>query len=141
MLSENFSNGINIIVNSLFNNIIEQFNNITDVHIIETHHRNKQQIPSGTTLMLAKKIFNLISNNKNINSIKEINDIKLTSIRLGNVIGKHSIIFINDLECIEIKHKVYHRKSFAIGAIKAAKWIINYKNGLFSINDIFCNQK
>ncbi|MCV2518540.1 MAG: hypothetical protein N4P94_00610 [Candidatus Lightella neohaematopini] len=130
--------GINIIVNNLFKNIIKKFSNITDVHIIDTHHRNKKQIPSGTASMLAKRIFGLILNNKNINNI---NDIKLTSIRLGNVIGKHNIIFVNDLECIEIKHTVYHRKSFALGAIEAAKWIKNYKTGLFNINNIFSSNK
>ncbi|MCV2500165.1 MAG: hypothetical protein N4Q02_02330 [Candidatus Lightella neohaematopini] len=130
--------GINIIVNHLFNNIIKKFSNITDIHIIDTHHRNKKQIPSGTASMLAKSIFSLISNNKNFNNI---NDIKLASIRLGNIVGKHSIIFVNNLECIEIKHTVYHRKSFAIGAIEAAKWIMNCKTGLFNINNIFSNNK
>ncbi|MCV2502142.1 MAG: hypothetical protein N4P96_00610 [Candidatus Lightella neohaematopini] len=123
-------------VNNLFKDITKKFSNITDINIIDTHHRNKKQIPSGTASMLAKNIFSLISNNKNFN---DINDIKITSIRLGNVIGKHSIIFVNNLECIEIKHTVYHRKSFAIGAIEAAKWITNYKTGLFNINNIFSN--
>ncbi|MCV2528754.1 MAG: hypothetical protein N4P86_00595 [Candidatus Lightella neohaematopini] len=106
--------------------------------MIDTHHQNKQQIPSGTALMLAKVIFNLMLSNKNYDSnINNMNDIiKLTSVRSGNTIGKHSIIFLNELECIEIKHTVYHRKLFAIGAIKAAKWIINHKTGLFNMNDI-----
>ncbi|MCV2508797.1 MAG: hypothetical protein N4P92_02590 [Candidatus Lightella neohaematopini] len=124
----------------MFNNIIKKFSDITDIHITDIHHRDKKQIPSGTASMLARSIFNLISINNNKN-FSNISDIKLASIRLGNVIGKHSITFINNLECIEIKHTVYHRKSFAIGAIRAAKWITNYKTGLFNINNIFANKK
>ncbi|MCV2525867.1 MAG: hypothetical protein N4P95_02335 [Candidatus Lightella neohaematopini] len=125
-------------VNNLLDNIIKKFNNISNINIIDTHHQNKQQIPSGTSLMLAKIIFNLMLSNKNYNSnANNINNIiKLTSIRSGNTVGKHSIMFLNDLECIEIKHTVHHRKLFAIGAIKAAKWIINHKTGLFNMNDI-----
>jgi 4-hydroxy-tetrahydrodipicolinate reductase len=141
--SSNLSYGIHILT-LLSNLVIEKFGNKVDIEIIEKHHRNKKDAPSGTALMIADSI-NYHSNNKykyvfdksiKANS-KDYNEIGFSSIRGGNIAGEHSIMFFGSDETIEISHKAYSRNIYIEGALKATDFIINQKNGLFNMNDLF----
>ncbi|MDK2886166.1 MAG: 4-hydroxy-tetrahydrodipicolinate reductase [Thermosipho sp. (in: thermotogales)] len=117
--SYNYSIGINIILDILekVNKILENW----DCEIIETHHSKKKDKPSGTAI--------LIKNTLN-------RDVEVHSLRLGGIPGDHSVFFSNEGELIEITHRAISRKVFAIGALKAAKFILNKQNGLFTFKDI-----
>ncbi|NLC87273.1 MAG: 4-hydroxy-tetrahydrodipicolinate reductase [Clostridiaceae bacterium] len=115
----------------------------SDIEIVETHHNRKIDSPSGTAILLANSINNALDNTlqydfdrmqkKEKRSKKEIG---FSSIRGGNIVGEHSVMFFSEHETFEITHKAYSRSIFADGSIKAAKFIVDKQNGLFSMNDL-----
>ncbi|CAL4319472.1 4-hydroxy-tetrahydrodipicolinate reductase [Buchnera aphidicola (Chaitophorus populicola)] len=148
LYSTNFSIGINLILN-LLKITTKQIGKDSDIEIIESHHRHKIDSPSGTALTLGKSIakhmkLNLddiaVYNRNHSNYQRKKNEIGFSSIRAGETIGKHSILFSTQGENITITHQAFNRKSFAHGALKSAIWIYNKKNGLFNINDVLKNQ-
>ena len=114
-----------------------------DIEIVEVHHRNKVDSPSGTALMLANSI-NEVLNNKmeyvyNRHELKQKRtdkEIGIHSIRGGTEVGKHSVMFYGDNESFEITHTVTNRSIFARGAIKAAIFLSSKKNGLYNMKDL-----
>lgn len=115
-----------------------------DIEIVETHHKHKVDSPSGTALKLASscaKARNLsldkVMANGRSGRIGERNkdEIGVMALRGGDVAGIHSVNFYGDGEYLELKHTATSRNIFAIGAIKAAIWIKNQPNGLYSIDD------
>ncbi len=115
----------------------------SDIEIIETHHNRKIDSPSGTALILADSINNALDNEMHYeydrHSKREKRDKKeigIHSIRGGNEVGKHSVIFFGNNESFEITHNVLSRAVFASGAIKAANFIIHKDNGLYDMNDM-----
>lgn len=116
----------------------------SEVEIVEVHHNRKLDAPSGTALMLADKI-NSVNNNKfyyefnrfNKHEKRKQNEIGFSSIRGGNIVGEHQVLFFDDNEVLEIKHTAYSRSIFANGAIKAAKFLIGKKAGIYDMGDLF----
>ncbi len=115
----------------------------SDIEIVETHHREKIDAPSGTALMLANTInhsrnysMSYTYNRANFRAKRNKNEIGIHSIRGGTEVGKHSVLFLGNDENFEITHTVSSRSIFASGALKAATFIINQKPGLYSMNDI-----
>ena len=139
--SNNMSVDINLMC-KIVNEVAKVLND-TDAEIIETHHNKKIDSPSGTALMLAEEI-NKARNGKmkyelnrhNKHEKRQQNEIGISSIRGGNIVGEHSVIFFGENESFEIKHTSYSRKVFAEGAVQAAKFIIKQKNGLYNMNDL-----
>ncbi|NGX56173.1 MAG: 4-hydroxy-tetrahydrodipicolinate reductase [Candidatus Anoxychlamydiales bacterium] len=121
--SANFSIGIQLIKN--FIKVYQNHLDNTFIDIIEIHHTQKKDSPSGTALSLK-------------NEIEKYTNSKCTthSIRSCNVIGEHKILFYKDDEKIEIKHNIENRKTFAKGSIKAAFFIKNKKNNLYNMEDL-----
>jgi 4-hydroxy-tetrahydrodipicolinate reductase len=115
----------------------------SDIEIIDTHHNNKIDSPSGTALFLADSI-NYVLNNKmtyefdrhSKKAKRSEKEIGLHSIRGGSVVGKHTVMFFGKNESFEITHTVESRSIFANGAIKAAEFIIKQGNGLYSMADL-----
>jgi len=104
----------------------------TDVQIVEYHHNQKKDAPSGTALMIKEA---LLSANNEIRKEK----VTICSIRGGNIFGEHEVIFANCKdEVVTFKHKVSSREPFADGAVEVSKWIIKHSNGLYNMDD-FCN--
>ena len=91
-----------------------------DKHIIEIHHKNKVDSPSGTAKTMARYI-----DCKNI-----------TSIRSKDVIGVHELILINDDEIINIKHSITSRNNYINGVLKAIEWLSNKEKGMYSLEDL-----
>ena len=115
----------------------------SDIEIVETHHRNKIDAPSGTALLLANAI-NDVNDNKfdyeyNRHDKREkrpTNEIGIHSLRGGTEVGTHSVMFFGNNESLEIKHTCTSRKAFAFGAIKAAQFLSLKEPGLYNMNDI-----
>lgn len=109
-----------------------------EIEIVETHHGRKKDSPSGTALMFADSIQNA-NNNKyhyELNRMqkckkRDLNEIGFSSIRGGNIVGEHSVIFFKENETIEIKHTAYSRSIFAEGSLKAAEFLIKQPAGYY----------
>ena len=104
----------------------------TDIQIVEYHHNQKQDAPSGTALMIKTALLNA---NASIDKDK----LNICSIRGGNIFGEHEVIFANCKdEVVTFKHQVSSREPFSDGAIEVSKWMMNQKNGLYGMDD-FCS--
>ncbi|MEI0446952.1 4-hydroxy-tetrahydrodipicolinate reductase [Brachyspira intermedia] len=140
VLSSNTCIGINL-MNDIVAKIAPQLRNF-DIEIIETHHNRKVDSPSGT----AKSLFNIINDaldnemflvsGRNGLHVRDKKEIGMHSIRGGSIVGDHSVIFYGDDEIIEIKHSSTSRRIFANGAIKAAKFLIGKKPGLYRMKEV-----
>ena len=115
----------------------------TDIEIIETHHNRKIDSPSGTAILLADAINEVLENKKEYDfnrmqkrEPRNKNEIGFSSIRGGNIVGEHTVAFFGENETLEIKHTSYSRQVFAEGAIKSAKFIMTKENGLYNMNDL-----
>ncbi|MBK5242753.1 4-hydroxy-tetrahydrodipicolinate reductase [Clostridium sp.] len=139
--SANMSIGINIV-----NNILKSISNMLykdfDIEIIEKHHNQKVDSPSGTALLLANTIKDSIKDEtifvKGRDGIgkRDHKEIGIHAIRGGNIIGDHEIIFAGKGECIEIKHTAISREVFAVGALKACEYIYKKQSGLYNMDDV-----
>ncbi|URJ24042.1 4-hydroxy-tetrahydrodipicolinate reductase [Blochmannia endosymbiont of Camponotus sp.] len=147
VFSSNFSIGV-ALISKLLHKITRIIGGTSDISIIETHHNKKRDIPSGTSLIMQNIIVNAlqsIHSNKimdsNLDSTtyspeSSYNDILIHSIRAGDVVGEHTVLFAGSGERLEITHKASDRLIFAHGALRAALWIGRDKIGLFDISDI-----
>ena len=142
--SGNMSLGINLL-EYIVNILSKKMPNDYHVGINDDHHRKKVDYPSGTALMLANAVCK--GKNKNLELIKgqtflnkkgnlQKNKINFFITRKGNTIGKHSVLFSNKIENIELKHTAFSRELFADGALHAAEWINKKNKGLFSMQDL-----
>jgi 4-hydroxy-tetrahydrodipicolinate reductase len=142
--SGNMSLGINLL-EYIVNILSEKIPNDYHIGINDDHHRKKIDYPSGTALMLANAVCK--GKNKNLELIKgqtflnkkgnlQKNKINFFITRKGNTIGKHSVLFNNKIENIELKHTAFSRELFADGALHAAEWINKKNKGLFSMQDL-----
>ena len=139
--SGNMSYEINIMAD-IVAKLAKQLTN-SDIEIIETHHRNKLDAPSGTALILADSINEALDNKMeyqyNRHSVRQKrpdNEIGIHSIRGGTEVGKHTVMFLGENETLEITHTVTSRSIFANGALKAAKFLAHQKNGLYNMKDL-----
>jgi 4-hydroxy-tetrahydrodipicolinate reductase len=143
--SGNMSLGINLL-EYIVNILSKKIPNDYHIGINDDHHRKKIDYPSGTALMLANAVCK--GKNKNLELIKgktflnkkgnlQKNKINFFITRKGNTIGKHSVLFNNKIENIELKHTAFSRELFADGALNAAIWISKKNKGLFNMQDMF----
>ena len=113
--------------------------------VFEVHHKHKKDYPSGTALMLGKGIAtgknkdfykivgNKYLNKKNFPYGKKIN---FNSLRKGEVIGEHEVLFSTGKEVIKLNHEAFDRRLYSDGALTAAKWLMKKKPGLYSMRDL-----
>ncbi|MBQ0099398.1 MAG: 4-hydroxy-tetrahydrodipicolinate reductase, partial [Firmicutes bacterium] len=137
--SGNMSLGVNVLIDLVkkANLLLENF----DIEIIEAHHNQKVDAPSGTALMIADSIkeqnpdnFYTYGRKGNVGK-RDKKEIGIHAIRGGNIVGKHQVIFAGENETITITHEASDRGVFAVGAVKASKFLFNKDKGLFSMND------
>jgi 4-hydroxy-tetrahydrodipicolinate reductase len=95
--------------------------------IVETHHRTKKDAPSGT----AKTLSEILSKTRRIDD-----QIPIQSIREGDVVGEHTVIFAGPSERLELSHKASSREIFGRGALRAAQWVIGKPPRLYSMQDV-----
>ncbi len=113
--------------------------------VFEVHHKHKKDYPSGTALMLAKGIATGMNKNfykllgtryLNKKSFPYGNKINFNSIRKGEIIGEHEVLFSNKKEIIKLNHEAFDRTLYSEGALTAAKWLMNKNSGLYSMRDL-----
>ncbi|MDR2157623.1 MAG: 4-hydroxy-tetrahydrodipicolinate reductase [Clostridiales Family XIII bacterium] len=113
------------------------------VEIIEKHHAQKADSPSGTALLLADAINEVCADRKDYlygrhgtHDSCKLSDLGIHAVRGGNLPGQHTILFAGPDETIEITHTVYSRRVFALGALKAARFVAGREAGLYSMDDV-----
>jgi 4-hydroxy-tetrahydrodipicolinate reductase len=139
-LSGNMSIGIALLVN-LCRAAVQAFPH-ADIEIIETHHNQKQDVPSGTALMLAEGIRAVREQTtfcigRHENGKRPIGEVGIHSIRMGNVVGIHEVILHAGSQTITLKHEAHSRALFAEGALAAARFLCGVTAGLYSVSDLF----
>jgi 4-hydroxy-tetrahydrodipicolinate reductase len=125
VFASNFSVGVNVLF-WLTQKAAELLGSDFDAEIVETHHKMKKDAPSGT----AKTLANILKTARRSES-----EIPIQSIREGEVVGEHRVIFNGAAECLELAHRAASREIFARGALRAAKWIVHKPPGLYSMRD------
>jgi len=124
VLASNFSVGVNVLL-WLTQKAAELLGSAFNPEIVETHHKMKKDAPSGTAKTLAE-ILKTVRNS----------EIPIESIREGDVVGEHIIIFSGPGESLELTHRAENRGIFALGALRAAKWIVYKPPGRYSMQDV-----
>ncbi|MCX5703326.1 MAG: 4-hydroxy-tetrahydrodipicolinate reductase [Candidatus Omnitrophica bacterium] len=124
VFSPNMSVGVNILF-AMLPEIAKRLGPDYSIEIVEAHHRAKKDAPSGT----AKKFGQILADTTK-------REIPIHTIRLGDIVGDHTIVFCGNSERIEIKHQAHSRDLFALGALKAAKWVMGKPPGLYSMQDV-----
>lgn len=140
--SANMSLGINLI-NSLLRKVSPLLYPNYDIEIVEKHHNQKVDSPSGTALLLADTIKDSLStetiyvNGRDGQKKRDKNEIGIHAVRGGSIVGDHDVIFAGVGEVIEFTHKAISREVFAMGALKASSYMGNItKPGLYNMDDV-----
>jgi 4-hydroxy-tetrahydrodipicolinate reductase len=126
VFASNFSVGVNVLF-SLTRKAAEVLGSDFHPEIIETHHKTKKDAPSGT----AKTLVELLKA-----ALKSEAETPIQSIREGDVVGEHTVIFRGSSERLEVSHRAASREIFAGGALRAAKWTMGKPPGLYSMQDV-----
>jgi 4-hydroxy-tetrahydrodipicolinate reductase len=126
VFASNFSIGVNVLF-WLTRKAAELLGRDFSPEIIETHHKMKKDAPSGTAKTLADVL-------KTVQKIQS--EIPIQSIREGEVVGEHTVIFGGPGERVELTHRAANREIFARGALRATKWIMGRPVGLYSMQDV-----
>lgn len=145
IVSPNMSLGVNLLFH-LTAQVAASLKDNFDIEIIEAHHRFKKDAPSGT----AKRLGEIVADSLGLpyddtvkngregisENIRPISEIGMHAIRGGDIVGDHTVLFAGIGERIELRHMAHSRKTFAQGAITAAKWLASKKPGLYSMRDV-----
>lgn len=140
--SANMSLGVNLIID-LVTKAAKILENNFDIEIIEKHHNQKIDAPSGTALAIADAIADAITNEAeytydrhSVRKKRSKNEIGIHSLRGGSIVGEHSVIFAGQDEVIEIKHQATSKEVFAVGAVSAAKFLAGKPAGMYEMKDL-----
>ena len=119
--------------------------NDADIEICETHHRNKVDAPSGTAVRMGEVIAQELGRDladcavygrEGLGDVRDQKTIGFATIRAGDVVGDHTVLFANEGERLEITHKASSRQAYAKGALQAAMWLRGRKSGLYDMQDV-----
>ena len=117
----------------------------TDIEVIEAHHRHKVDAPSGTALRMGEVVASALGRDlkdcavygrEGITGERDRKTIGFETIRAGDIVGEHTVMFADIGERVEITHKASSRMTFANGAVRAADWIMQHNKGLFDMQDV-----
>ena len=138
--SANMSLGVNVLIDLVKKASMALYG--FDVEIIEKHHNQKVDAPSGTALMLADAVKEVQTEKhysygrEGIVGKRDVNEIGIHAIRGGNIVGEHDVIFAGNFETVTLSHQATDRSVFANGAVKAAEYLANKTNGTFNMTDL-----
>ena len=140
--SANMSLGINLLI-SLAKKAAKLLEGNFDIEIVERHHNQKIDAPSGTALAIADAIDESLSfpaeyvyDRHSVRRKRKKTEIGISAVRGGTIVGDHEIIFAGNDEVIELNHHAASKEVFAVGAIKAAKFMVGKEPGLYDMNDL-----
>ena len=138
----NLSLGINL-MQALVKAAAQVLGDGFDVEIIEKHHNLKKDAPSGTALMLADSVNEAFDGGKQfvygregIVGARDKKEVGIHAVRGGTIVGEHEVIFAGEDEVITISHSAASKRVFAVGAIRAAKWLIGKTAGRYEMKDM-----
>ena len=140
----NYSTGVNLSL-KLLEMAAEVLGNDVDVEIVEAHHRHKVDAPSGTALAMGEAVADTL--NRDLREVavygregqtgaRDRDTIGFATVRGGDVVGDHTVMFMADGERLEITHKASSRMAFARGAVRAASWLGGKGNGLYTMRNV-----
>ena len=144
VFAPNMSVGVNLTL-KLLETTAKVIGADSNIEIVETHHRHKVDAPSGTALKMGEVIANALGRDLSECAVygregteepRDRQTIGFSSIRGGDVVGEHTVIFFMEGERVEITHKASSRMTYANGAVKASQWLTNQPNGLYSMQDV-----
>ena len=140
VISSNYSIGVGVFF-KLIRNAAEYLGNDYDVEIIEAHHNQKKDAPSGTAVTAADIISDAMGGKDKVCGREGVcprgKEIGIHSIRGGDIVGDHTVMFIGNSERIEIRHQAHSREIFVAGAVMAAGWVVSQKKGVvYDMNDV-----
>lgn len=142
--SPNMGVGINLVF-KIIQDIAKVIGDEYDVEIVEAHHRHKKDAPSGTAMRMAQILASTLK--RDLSEVgkfsrhgfigeRDKNEIGIQSIRAGDIVGDHTVLFGGVGERIEITHRAHSRDNFARGAVRAAIWVSNQKPGMYDMMDV-----
>jgi len=144
VLSPNMSIGVNVLL-KIIREVSGLLDEGYDAEIVEAHHRLKKDAPSGTALALAQAVAkgrgvdldkHACFERHGIIGVRPTGEIGIQTVRAGDIVGEHTVMFAGPGERIEITHKAHSRENFARGAAKAARWVMGKGPGLYSMMDV-----
>lgn len=144
VLSPNMSIGVNLCFKVLAE-IAKTIGDDYDMEIVEAHHRMKKDAPSGTAVKMAQVIAKAVNRNldevgvyarKGMIGERSKKEIGIQTLRAGDIVGEHTVLFAGKGERIEITHRAHSRDTFAAGAVRAARWVVGKKPGLYDMQDV-----
>lgn len=144
VLAPNMSVGVNLLLKVL-KDVANTLGDDYDIEIIEAHHRLKKDAPSGTAMKMAQVISDAVNRNldevavyarKGLIGERTKKEIGIQTIRAGDIVGEHTVIFGGLGERLELTHKASSRDTFARGALKAALWLHDKPAGLYDMQDV-----
>jgi 4-hydroxy-tetrahydrodipicolinate reductase len=144
VIAPNMSVGVNLAL-KLLEMTAKVMGDYSDIEIIEAHHRHKVDAPSGTALRMGEVIADALGRDLKDCAIygregntgeRDRKTIGFSTIRAGDIVGEHTVMFADDGERVEITHKATSRMTFANGAVRAAIWLEDKPNGLYDMQDV-----
>jgi 4-hydroxy-tetrahydrodipicolinate reductase len=144
VMAPNMSVGVNLSL-KLLEMTAKVMGDYTDIEVIEAHHRHKVDAPSGTALRMGEVIADTLGRDLKDCAIygregntgeRDRKTIGFSTIRAGDIVGEHTVMFADDGERVEITHKATSRMTFANGAVRAAVWLADKDSGLFDMQDV-----
>ena len=144
VLAANFSVGVNLCL-KLLDTAARALGDEFDVEIIEAHHRHKVDSPSGTALALGQAVAGVLGRNldecavygrEGITGERDSKTIGFATVRGGDIVGDHTVLFAGLGERVEITHKASSRMTFARGAVQAARWVKGRTPGMYDMQDV-----
>lgn len=144
VLAPNMSVGVNLSL-KLLEMAAKVMGDYTDIEVIEAHHRHKVDAPSGTALRMGEVVAEALGRDLKDCAIygregdtgeRDRKTIGFSTIRAGDIVGEHTVMFADEGERIEITHKASSRMTFANGAVRAAAWLAGKDNGLYDMQDV-----
>lgn len=141
--SANMSLGVNLLISLVKEAAYVLRDKGFDIEIVEKHHRNKLDAPSGTAIALAEaaedgreESMNFVYDRTHQRKKREDNEIGFSSVRGGSITGDHDVIFAGSDEVLTLSHTAYSREIFGKGALAAAKYLIGKEPGLYNMQDV-----
>jgi 4-hydroxy-tetrahydrodipicolinate reductase len=144
VIAPNFSVGVNLSL-KLLEMTAKVMGDYTDIEVIEAHHRHKVDAPSGTALRMGEVVAAALGRDLNDCAIygregdtgaRDRKTIGFSTIRAGDIVGEHTVMFADEGERLEITHKATSRMTFANGAVRAAIWLEGKSEGLYDMQDV-----
>lgn len=144
ILAPNMSVGVNLSL-KLLDMAARVLGDGVDIEIIEAHHRHKVDAPSGTALRMGEVVADALGRDLKDCAIygregrtgeRDRNTIGFATVRAGDIVGDHTVLFAAEGERVEITHKASSRMTFAYGAMRASKWLMQQQTGLFDMQDV-----